>query len=416
LVIRNIIEQHSQEAAFLWLLRDKIALTAPHYSLQDIADLEERIEAHIDGLRVSGEVGWEVCEQDLSIEQNGEIFVAAVLAFESKDKHKIDKVVTLVDKTPDFIVPLVSALIWVDTPIAKPVYAKLLEKKESRHRQVGLVACVIHGQDPGQSLASGIEDADPLLRASALRSVGELKRRDLVALLLSKFDDEDENVQFWAAWSAVLLGGDVDVRKKLATFVKPDSVYTVEVFQLLLRVMNGVDAQDWLKVLVKQKGLLRSVLIGTGITGDPIYISTLLRHMSMPKFARVAGEAFCLITGLNLESNGLITGSPENFETGPTENPEDEDVSMDPDEHLPWPDAERVKNWWEKNQELFQAGARYLLGKPISQNHCVEVLKTGGQRQRVAASFEMALMQPSTPLFQVIAPAARQKAWLQANE
>jgi len=194
------------------------------------------------------------------------------------------------------------------------------------------------------------------------------------------------------------------------------SVYTVEVFQLLLRVMNGVDAQDWLKVLVKQKGLLRSVLIGTGITGDPIYISTLLRHMSIPEFARVAGEAFCLITGLNLESNGLITDSPENFEAGPTENPEDEDVAMDPDEHLPWPDAEMVKNWWEKNQNLFQAGARYLLGKPISQNHCVEVLKTAGQRQRVAASFEMALMQPSTPLFQIIAPAARQKAWLQVNE
>jgi len=415
LVIRNIIEQHSQEAAFLWLLRDKIALTAPHYSLQDIADLEDRIEAHIDGLRVSGDVGWEVCEQDLSIEQNGEIFVAAVLAFESKDKQKIEKVVSLVDKSPDFIVPLVSALTWIDSKMAEPVYSELLEKKESRRRQVGLIACVIHGQDPGESLAAGIDDSDPLLRASALRGVGELKRRDLVTLLLSKFDDDDENVQFWAAWSAVLLGGDVDAFKKLATFVKPDSGYTIDVFQLLLRAMNGIDAQDWLKVLVKQTDMLRPVLIGTGITGDPIYIPTLLRHMSILEFARVAGEAFCLITGLNLENEDLITDAPENFAAGPTENPEDEDVAMDPDEHLPWPDAEMVNNWWEKNQHLFQAGARYLLGKPISQDHCVEVLKTGGQRQRLAASFEMALMQPSTPLFQVIAPAARQKQWLQVN-
>jgi len=109
LVIRNIVEQHSQEAAFLWVLRES-ALYAPHYSFQDMADHEERIEAHIDGLRVAGAVGWEVCEQDLSIEQAGEIFVAAVLAFESKDEQKIEKVLTLVNKSPDFVASLMSTL------------------------------------------------------------------------------------------------------------------------------------------------------------------------------------------------------------------------------------------------------------------------------------------------------------------
>jgi hypothetical protein len=29
---------------------------------------------------------------------------------------------------------------------------------------------------------------------------------------------------------------------------------------------------------------------------------------------------------------------PEGFEAGPTENPEDENVKMDPDDNLPWPD------------------------------------------------------------------------------
>ncbi len=148
MVIRNIVEQHSQEAAFLWLLREQTALSAPHYSLQDMADLEERIEAHIDGLRIAGDVGWEVSEQDLSIEQAGEIFVAAVLAFESTDKQKIDKVIALVDKRPDFIAPLVSALAWVDIQIAKPVCSSLLNAKESRQQQVGLLASIKRGQSP----------------------------------------------------------------------------------------------------------------------------------------------------------------------------------------------------------------------------------------------------------------------------
>ncbi len=412
MVIRNIVEQHSQEAAFLWFLREKTALSAPHYSLQDMADLEERIEAHIDGLRIAGDVGWEVSEQDLSTEQAGELFVAAVLAFESTDTQKIDKVIALVDKTPDFIVPLVSALAWVNIQIAKPVYSNLLNSKESRRQQIGLSACVLQGQDPGDFLVAEIDNPDHLLRASALRAVGELKRRDLLPLVLEKFSDDEEGVQFWAAWSAVLLGADISALKKLASFVKPGSGYSKNVFQLALRVMNGINAQDWLKTLVKQDGLLRQVLIGTGITGDPVYIPTLLRHMSIPEYARVSGEAFSLITGLNLESGDLVADPPEDFEVGPTDDPKDDNVAMDPDDNLPWPDIAKVQQWWGQNQHLFQSGARYLLGKPISQNHCLEILKSGMQRQRMAASFEIALMQPSTPLFQLVAPTTKQKALL----
>jgi RecJ-like exonuclease len=35
-VIESIVEQHAEEEAFLWLLRDA-AVQAPHYSLKDLA-------------------------------------------------------------------------------------------------------------------------------------------------------------------------------------------------------------------------------------------------------------------------------------------------------------------------------------------------------------------------------------------
>ena len=65
MVIVNIVEQHAEEASFLWLLR-RAAVEAPHYSLADLAALDERVEAHIDGLRIAGEVGQQICEQNLS--------------------------------------------------------------------------------------------------------------------------------------------------------------------------------------------------------------------------------------------------------------------------------------------------------------------------------------------------------------
>jgi len=43
MIIEDIVSQHAEEAAFLWLLRDG-AVRAPHYNLKDLADLEERVD------------------------------------------------------------------------------------------------------------------------------------------------------------------------------------------------------------------------------------------------------------------------------------------------------------------------------------------------------------------------------------
>ena len=40
-VVQDIIEQHAEEAAFLWSLRD-VATDQPHITLRDLADLEEQ--------------------------------------------------------------------------------------------------------------------------------------------------------------------------------------------------------------------------------------------------------------------------------------------------------------------------------------------------------------------------------------
>lgn len=78
MVINEIVSQHAEEAAFLWLLRSN-AVSAPHYSLKDLAKLDGRVEAHLDGLRVAGEPGWELCKAGLGNEENGEVFAASVM-------------------------------------------------------------------------------------------------------------------------------------------------------------------------------------------------------------------------------------------------------------------------------------------------------------------------------------------------
>jgi len=71
-------------ASPLWLLRD-IAVTAPHYSLADLVVLDDRIEAHLDGLRIAADAGWHSCIEGLQQKESGEVFIAAVIAFRGED-------------------------------------------------------------------------------------------------------------------------------------------------------------------------------------------------------------------------------------------------------------------------------------------------------------------------------------------
>ena len=57
LALRAVVSQHVESAAFLWLLRDA-AVWSPHYTLRDLEQLDERIEAHLDGLRIAEDAGW----------------------------------------------------------------------------------------------------------------------------------------------------------------------------------------------------------------------------------------------------------------------------------------------------------------------------------------------------------------------
>ena len=407
-VIESIVEQHAEEAAFLWILRDA-AVQAPHYSLNDLADIDERVEAHIDGLRVAGEAGWSICADALAQEEAGEVFAAAVLAFESGQDQRIKMVLEAAATDPELSRGLISALGWLRFDQVKEHIDQLLRSLTPKLRRIGIAASAVHRQDPGSILVDALNNEDTFLKARAIRAVGELGRINLLSMLKNQLAAEDKDCQFGAAWSAVLLGDRGEALEFLKTFATSESPFRERALNLTLRVMDNTSAQNWLKEMSQQPDWLRYTVIGAGVAGDPVRIPWLIEHMKMPELARVAGEAFTMITGVDIAYEDLEGEWPEGFEAGPTENPEDENVEMDSDEDLPWPDAQLIAEWWAKNKAAFRNGTRYLLGQPISPEHLHKVLRTGFQRQRAAAALELALLQPGQPLFEVRAPGFRQK-------
>jgi uncharacterized protein (TIGR02270 family) len=412
-VIPAVIEQHAEEAAFLWILRDA-AVYAPHYSLSDLAHLDDRVEAHIDGLRIAGEASWEICKEALGHEEAGELFAAAVLAYESGDEDRIQTVLETGVASLETFDGLVSALGWLPYQLADFHIKNLLSASSPDLRRVGIAASAVHRKDLGQPLIAALSDPDPLLRTRATRAVGQLRRTDLLPFLRKNLTAEDSKCRFAAAWSSALFGDDNGIAhlQKIALL---DTPYREEASQLALRCLNLSAAHVWQKDLSQSQEFQRLAVIGAGAIGDPVLNPWLIEQMTIPPLARVAGEAFTMITGVDLAYEDLEGEWPEGFEAGPTENPEAENVEMDPDENLPWPNPELVQRWWEQHRRQFQMGTRYLLGQPISLEWLQQVLRVGRQRQRAAAALELAIRQPGQPLFEVRAPGFLQQQLLRGS-
>lgn len=406
-IIPIIIEQHAEDAAFNWLLRDS-AVHAPHYSLNDLAKLDNRVEAHIDGLRIAGDEGWEICKEVLAMEEAGEVFTLAVLAFESGDETRIHDVLEAGSVSPELSRGIISALGWLPYQKSEGFIKKLLSEQSPVLRRIGIAASAVHRQDPGQALSDALSESDPLLKARALKAVGELGRKDILSLVKRNLHTEDDECRFYAAWSAALLGDDASV-PVLCDLSKGGSSFAVKACSIALRRMNLSATHQLQSELANQNETKRIATIGAGVIGDPVSIPWLIHTMGIPELARVSGESFTMITGIDIAYEDLEGEWPEGFEAGPTESPEDEDVEMDSDEDLPWPDPELILNWWKKNSNEFKNSTRYLLGQPITSENLQQVLKTGRQRQRYAAALELAMMQQGQPLFEVRAPGFRQK-------
>ena len=204
-IIKPIVEQHAEEAAFLWLLRNAAA-HEPHYSLKDLVELDNRVEAHLDGLRIAGEAAWEICQHALAVEEPGEVFTAALFAFEGNDGRRVDEIISIAEKSPDTWQALVSAIAWLSNEHYQRWERAMWNAHTPAYQRLALARCVAHNQYPGQCLDRSLTDSDPIYQAHALRAVGKLKRFDLLPLLQQQLSAENDSCRFWAAWSAVVLG------------------------------------------------------------------------------------------------------------------------------------------------------------------------------------------------------------------
>ena len=325
-----------------------------------------------------------------------------VLAFGAADLDRMREALSAGCATPETGSGLVSALAWLDYSQVAPWIEKLSEARLSVHRAIGIAAYAVLRVDPGPALDRALSDSDAVLSARALRAVGEIKRSDLLDDVSAHLKDSHEGTRFWAAWTLGLYR-DRQGLAALRQFAESGNAWSERAARLCFRAMPQPESRALLSALAKAPHLQRVTIVAAGAIGDPATIPWLIKKMETPDIARVAGEAFSMITGADLAHLDLVQEQPD------TENDEIDDVqSLDYDTNLPLSSPELVEQWWGDHHQDFTPGQRYLCGRPISLGSAMEVLSQGTQRQRAAAAIEIALIDDRRPLFEVRERADRQ--------
>ena len=410
-IVLAVVEQHVEDAGVLHATRTNL-ITAPHVKLHHLRRFDDRLEVHLDGLSIAGEHAFALCDAALETPDASPMFVAAVRALQEKRADWLNRLFALAEAVVECRRGFFSAFGWLGPEHLRGGIAELLDSSEPMRRLAGIAASAMHRVDPSLAAARRFEDPEPTVRARAWRTAGELGKHQLVSTVAAAIGDADPACQFWAAWSAVLLGDKqsaLDLLKQLSTEAGP---FQARAFQLAIQAMNASASHALLQPLAQDPTNARCLIRGAGLVGDPTYVPWLIGLMVNDSLARIAGEAFSLITGLDLAWLDLERKPPENFESGPNDDPNDPNVEIDEDDGLPWPDQSLVQTWWSENSHRFQSGARYFMGEPLNPANCVRVLKEGFQRQRIAAALYLSLLNPGTPLFEWRAPAARQARML----
>jgi uncharacterized protein (TIGR02270 family) len=412
-IIPIVVQQHVDDAAILYSTRSAL-LGSPHTKLHHLRRFDDRLAAHLEGLAIAGEQAKPMCQAALEQGAAGPAFVAAIRALENQDTQWLKQLMALADAVPACRAGLTSAFGWSEPTRLQGVVAELLDAGTGAERAIGIAACAMHRIDPNLGPARRLEDADPLARARAYRAAGELGKREFLSRLAAATHDEDPACQQWAAWAAVLLGDRQEGLERLSVAARQEGPFRSRAFQLSLLAMTAPRAHEHLRALAQDAAQIRWLVRGAGLVGDPTYLPWLMKHMSDVKLARLAAESFSLITGADLSLLDLERKPPAGIDAGPNDDPNDANVALDEDDGLPWPDAERVEHWWSQNSSRFVAGQRYFVGAPVTREHCIEVLRTGYQRQRILAAHHLCLLEPGSVLFEWRAPAWRQTQALSA--
>jgi uncharacterized protein (TIGR02270 family) len=390
LIVWDVMEEHLSEAAFLWD-RWEHSLCSRRYTLDEVTERpERRLLLHLAGLRVGGEpVAEKLLLPALENEEAGLLCTVAFSLLASKKKEYLDVLLGLLTEgSPIQRTSIRRALELSRWPAPSYWLSALSQGDVGERHAAALEVLAFQGSSPGPELERLLAIDLPEVQAAALRAsraaLERVERRHVLRGLESPFPE--------VRWAALEVGLWLGLQEAWARCRAWTSCQEPE-RGLALQVLASLGGETQFEMLLealRTPELCQQVLRVLGASGRMSAADACLPLMRQPALARLAGEAFSVVTGLELK-DGFSLPEPEPPEELP---PLEEDLQTDllpgPDDELPLPDPEAVERWWNEARPRFERQERYFQGQPLNGANLLQGLQQAPMRRRPALALELA--------------------------
>lgn len=397
------VEQYAEGAAHLILTR-RTWRRGYRFALRDLRRLDERIEAHLDALVLCGESGEHALNELRAQDEPGALAALTMLRLARGDAALPNWLAMTCDDDGVLQADIDEAFAWVPYRYVSHCLGELFRSGNPHLRRIAVGAATEH-RVPSLSLAACLQAAEPSLVGEVLRHIGTLRLNARTTIL---DPDLAQASGYWMAWAQLFTGSPTPALRALTALALESGAAQEDARDTALAVLPLGEAHELLRATTEADE--RSRVIGCALIGDSRYLPWLIERMAVPALARVAGEAFSTMTGIDLVHQGL--DGPPLLDDLDEDEPLGLSATRSSDEELLWPDHKKVSAWWAAHQNLYPPGVRLLCGAPVCAASARRILQSGYQRHRALARVHLALLDPSAPVFGIDAPAWRQQAWL----
>ena len=387
---RELLDESLDEAHFMWR-RWEQELQSLTRNLDEIESwTEDRLQGALDGVRVAPDEMEAMLAPALASDDTTQIAIAAHLLATAKSPSART---LLSDSVRNASGPKLDAFVRgfalaeLDGGFA-PISAAMLAAGPE-HKAALCELKAFRRATLGQELVDAYESKVPALQAKTLGAAAFLSDQRVDAWIKAGLDHADVAVRTAAittgirrrntnAWHAAV---------QLVRMGHADAASLLD----MVAMFGGAAEQQAVLAAVDAEPLTKAALQALGTLGTREAAERCLRAMRAEPLARIAGEAYCAITGAELERDRLA--APEKDEPPPAFEQDDLNADLVPSGAALWPlpDVDAVERHWVGIQSRFSPNIRHLFGRPNDINCLIVAIESGPMLRRPSWIFEAAV-------------------------
>jgi len=365
----ELYQEHLEEASFLYEQRLTL-FDDPEINWLDIEDWENRFEPHIDGLVVGEDLALEVCKQQATEGDFGELHAAIRVFCRQNRKEWVEEIIKNLDPEDEESVQAISDALNHELP--PDWQGGFIELMSNGERKLTSIVSKLIGYQrihAGDKLLYALQQNGMDSSVSTIWALGRLREQKARETLFHKYLQQGDDSQKAEAALALLRLGETQTLSVCQTAAKSEDWP----FIALGLGGNQSTVPVLLQIAASEK-VTSDSLVALGLLGDISAVEILLTQLPNPELAEAASRALNLITGAEIyeetfipeevDEDELFEEELEKLKKGEPLYPEGEEpgttlarLSQKPEE---W------QSWWEENKSRFDSQIRYRNGKPYA--------------------------------------------------